>query len=201
MRKHTNAEGKPLDPEKVIISGVLDGKVDLIPSHLDLFTIDLDLGSASARETLLRRAIKDTILKYDIVICDCPPNLTIPTQNALALSTHYVVPVSPDFLSSLGISLLINRVEKFSADIERQIQHAGIVLSRVGRPSYFREDTMATLRANKTFGGKVLAAEIKERSAVSESAQKNKSIFDMNDTEAANEFAAMGKELRKVLGL
>lgn len=201
MRQHTNAEGREVNPEKVIIKGVLGGKVDLIPSHLDLFTIDLDLGAAAARETLLRRAIKDIVPKYDIVICDCPPNLTIPTQNALALSTHYVVPVSPDFLSSLGISLLISRVEKFSTDLERPIQHAGIILSRVGRPSYFREQTITTLRANQTFGGRVLAAAIKERSSVSESAQKNLSIFEMHDGEAIAEFSALGAELRKVLGL
>jgi chromosome partitioning protein len=201
MRQHTSAEGKPIDPVKVIIKDVLGGKVDLIPSHLDLFTIDLDLGAAAARETLLRRAIKDVVSQYDIVICDCPPNLTIPTQNALALSTHYVIPVSPDFLSSLGISLLISRVEKFSNDLERPIQHAGIILSRVGRPSYFREQTIATLRANTTFGGRVLAAAIKERSSVSESAQRNCSIFDMHDAEATQEFTAMGSELRKALGV
>lgn len=201
LRQHTNAEGRAVDPSKVIIKDVLGGKIDLIPSHLDLFTIDLDLGAAAARETLLRRAIKDIIAQYDIVICDCPPNLTIPTQNALALSTHYVVPVSPDFLSSLGISLLISRVEKFSADVERPIQHAGIILSRVGRPSYFREQTIATLRANATFGNRVLEAAIKERSSVSEAAQKNRSIFDMADSEAIKEFNAMGAELSKVLGL
>ncbi len=201
MRQHTNAEGKPVDASKVIINGVLGGFVDLIPSHLDLFTIDLDLGAAAARETLLRRAIKDVIANYDVVVCDCPPNLTIPTQNALALSTHYVVPVSPDFLSSLGISLLISRVEKFSNDVERPIQHAGIVLSRVGRPSYFREQTITTLRANTTFGSKVLTTAIKERSAISESAQANKSVFDMHDGEAIKEFTDMGAELRKALGV
>src|ERR1700722_6150823 len=201
MRKHTNAEGKTTDPSKVIIPKVLGGRVDLIPSHLDLFTIDLDLGAANARETLLRRALKDLIPAYDIIICDCPPNLTIPTQNALAVSTHYVIPVSPDFLSSLGISLLISRVDKFSKDVEKPIQHAGIVLSRVGRASYFREGVMATLRANPTFGAKVLNAEIKERSSISEPAQGNRSIFDMGDSAASKEFTAMGSELRKALGI
>jgi len=200
MRQHASAEGKEVSPAKVIIQNVLHG-IDLIPSHLDLFTIDLDLGSANARETLLRRAIKDVVPKYDVIVCDCPPNLTIPTQNALALSTHYLIPVSPDYLSSLGISLLISRVEKFSNDLEKPIRHAGIVLSRVGRQSYFREQTIQTLRANKTFGSKVLSALIKERSSVSESALRNASIFDMSDHEAIREFTAFGDELSKGLGL
>jgi chromosome partitioning protein len=200
MRKHTSAEDKTADPTKIVIPNVLNA-IDLIPSHLDLFTIDLDLGAVAARETLLRRATKDLVSKYDVVVCDCPPNLTIPTQNALALSTHYVVPVSPDYLSSLGISLLLNRVEKFSTDVERPIQHAGIILSRIGRTSYFREQTIQTLRANETFGAKVLDASIKERSSVSESAQRNISVFDTGDGDAIREFTAVGVELRKVLGV
>ena len=197
VRQHTSAEGKEKKAKDTVIQKVF-GCIDLIPSHLDLFTVDLDLGSEVARETRLRRAVKDLLPAYDIVVCDCPPNLTIPTQNALAASTHYLVPVSPDFLSGLGIGLLLNRVQKFSDALENSIALAGIVMSRVGRPSYFRAQTKETLR--KAFGDKVLTAEIVERSAVSESAAKNVPVFDMNDKSAAAEFTALGTELLKILG-
>src|SRR4051812_21116551 len=41
-RSHTSPDDAPLDVNKVIRKNVLGG-VDLIPSHLDLFTIDLDM--------------------------------------------------------------------------------------------------------------------------------------------------------------
>lgn len=198
VRNHASAEGAAKDPASVIKRGVFQN-VDLIPSHLDLFTIDLDLGAANARETKLRRALKDIVDNYDIVICDCPPNLTVPTQNALALSTHYVVPVSPDFLSGLGIALLLTRVAKFSDELESPIEHVGIAMSRVGRPSYYRAQTMESLRT--TFGDKVFQTEIRERSAVSEATSKNVSVFQMNDKDAANEFAALSAEILAELGL
>ncbi len=198
VRAHTSAEGKERPAAGTIIKNVFEN-VDLIPSHLDLFTIDLDLGSEIARETRLRRALKDIVAEYDIVVCDCPPNLTIPTQNAIAMSTHYVVPVSPDFLSSLGIALLITRVQKLSDALESPIKHTGIIMSRVGRPSYFREQTVQTLR--DAFKDKVFNAEIRERSAVSESAAKNVPIFSMGDANASNEFKAMGLELMQELDL
>lgn len=198
VRGHTSAEGKERSAGEIIVRGVFKN-VDLIPSHLDLFTIDLDMGSEIARETRLRRALKNIVADYDIVVCDCPPNLTIPTQNALALSTHYVIPVSPDFLSSIGIALLMNRVEKMSAALESPISLTGIIMSRVGRPSYFREQTVQTLR--QTFKDKVFDAEIRERSSVSESAAKNVPIFSMPDKDASDEFKAMGLELSQELGL
>lgn len=135
---------------------------------------------------------------YDIVVCDCPPNLTIPTQNAIALSTHFVVPVSPDFLSGIGVGLLLSRVKKLSEDLENKIEHAGIIMSRVGRPSQFREQTKNSLRA--TFGDIIFEAEIKERSAVSESAAKNVSIFKMADEAAKSEIEKFGNELLERLG-
>ncbi len=198
VRQHTSAEGTEKPATSTIIQNVFRS-VDLIPSHLDLFTIDLDLGSEVARETRLRRALKDVIVNYDVVICDCPPNLTLPTQNALALSTHYLVPVSPDFLSSLGIGLLLKRVKKLSEDLESPIQNVGIVLSRVGRQSYFRVQTIGALRA--TFGASVLNTELNERSAVAEAAAKNKPIYDMHDAAAASEFSQLGRELLMALGL
>lgn len=196
LRQHTSAEGKAKLAKDVFVSGALK-TVDLIPSHLDLFTIDLDLGQELAREKILKRSLKGFFEDYDIVICDCPPNLTLPTQNAIAISTHYVIPVSPDFLSSLGVSLLINRLEKMSAVLEVSLENAGIVMSRVGRPSAFRQQTTQSLR--DTFKGLVLTEEIRERSSVSESAAKNISIFDSNDSEAKKEFEALGKALMKRL--
>src|SRR5829696_2321989 len=100
---------------------------------------------------------KDVMGSYDVVVCDCPPNLTIPTQNALAVSTHYVVPVSPDFLSAIGVGLLLSRVAKLSDELENPIIHAGIVISRVGRSSIFRAQTTQTLRIR--FPDMVLATE------------------------------------------
>jgi chromosome partitioning protein len=196
-RNHTSAEGVEKPVEGVIIRNVFKN-VDLLPSHLDLFTVDLDLGSEVARETRLRRALKDVLKGYDIVVCDCPPNLTIPTQNALAISTHYVVPVSPDFLSTLGVALLISRIKKLSADLENPIDQAGIVISRVGRTSYFREQTIATIRAQ--FKDAVFETVIKERTRVAEAAQKNQTIFSMGDAEAIAEFSAVSEELLEAIG-
>lgn len=197
-QKHTSAEGKTKTASEVIFKDAFSN-VDLIPSHIDLFTVDLDLAGATSRETKLRKAAKELIKSYDVVICDCPPNLTIPTQNALALSTHYVVPVSLDFLSAIGISLLIKRVEEFSEDLEHDIMRAGIVISRVGRPAIHREETEATLRSE--FGDAVLPTLIHERVQVSQAAQSNVPIFDYENSPAASEFSKVCKEIAKRTGV
>ncbi|WP_262072242.1 AAA family ATPase [Stenotrophomonas sp. Marseille-Q5258] len=191
-RNHVKFDSENIQPDDLIIKNVFPS-VDLLPSHLDLFTIDLDIGGVVSRETLLSRALEKIKNKYDFIICDCPPNLTLPTQNALAMSTHFVVPVSPDFLSTLGIALLITRVNKLAKDLRVELKNAGIVLSRVGRTSYFKEQTTQSIR--DAFGANVIPHEIKERSVVAQSAAENRPVFDMGNSDATAEFTLVCKAI------
>ena len=174
-------------------------KVDLLPSHIDLFTVDLDLSGIISREWLLNKGLKTIIDDYDVIVCDCPPNLTLPTQNALAISDYYVIPVTLDFLSAIGISLLISRVNELSEDLDHKIENAGIILSRVGRPAQYREQTEATIRDQ--FKDDVLSYSIKERAAVSQCAQDNISVFDCPNEDAKDEFGGAFGEIFERVGL
>ena len=129
-----------------------------------------------------------------MIVCDCPPNLTIPTQNALAICTHYVVPISPDFLSALGVGLLLNQVNKFCDDMTVNPKLAGMILSRIGRKALHRTRTENSLR--EQFGDDVFDAEIHERVAVCEAVERNVSV-NVHDTngQASQEFSAMSREL------
>ena len=192
LRDHTSAEGATKSPEDVIIRDVFTN-VDLLPSHLSLFTVDLDLGGRNYRESILRRELREVIKDYHLVVCDCPPNLTLPTQNALSISSCYIVPVSLDYLSGLGIGLLIDRVDRFAKEAGKSIQNAGIVISRVGRPARHREETEDSIR--DAFGDLVLRQTLKERAAVSEAGSLQKPVHKHINQEAKAEFLEVAKEL------
>ncbi len=101
--------------------------LDLIPSTLKLDETELDLTSTSIgaadesewnkRTQICKWLDKNDIDKdYDYIIFDCPPATKIITQNALAASHSYVIPVVPEHLSALGIPhlvrLLKDKIEK-----------------------------------------------------------------------------------------
>lgn len=197
-RQHANANAKQKTAKQVTIKDVFPG-VDLIPSHLDLFTIDLDMAGATARETRLRKSLQSVEGKYDLVICDCPPNLTIPTQNALAASAFYVVPISADFLSALGLGILLRRVKQLGDDLDQQLKLAGIVISRVGRPAYHRDEIVSQLR--QSFPNEVLKKVLAERVQVAEAAAKQRSVFATSDSIAIAEFTAVYADVAKRIGI
>jgi chromosome partitioning protein len=110
-----------------------------------------------------------------------------------------MVPISPDYLSGIGVGLLLKRVKELTEDLEHSLDHVGIIISRVGRPALHREQTVAAIR--QQFGEKVLRQEIHERVAVSEAAAQKIPIFDHGDRTAGSEFTAVAVELLHRLGL
>jgi chromosome partitioning protein len=117
---------------------VVEG-LDLIPSDVKLLGIDFDLQLKTApsndlssvanhyvkQRTILRNALRTIQDEYDYILIDCPPNLYLVTQNALAASDYYVVTALPDHLSTIGLSILEERVEKLNKDLKRAAEIAG----------------------------------------------------------------------------
>jgi len=103
--------------------------LDLLPCDVDLLGEDLGGGQITGtfptlealkrqaseylRERLfLRNALKEVFADYDYILIDCPPNLYLMTQNALIASDWYVITAIPDHLSTIGLSILQNKVKK-----------------------------------------------------------------------------------------
>ena len=99
------------------------GSIDLIPSHLGLINVDVDLAymlsGAPELSRVNRRFVKvhgelrKALAKisgnpgYDVALIDCPPNFNIVTKNAIVASDGILIPAKPDYLSTLGISYLV----------------------------------------------------------------------------------------------
>jgi chromosome partitioning protein len=64
--------------------------------------------------------------EYDYVLIDCPPNVNLVTQNAFFSSDYYVVPAIPDFLSTVGMSLIIEYMDQFNQDYRSMWAYAGL---------------------------------------------------------------------------
>jgi chromosome partitioning protein len=106
------------------------GRLDLIPSHLGLIDIDLDLaayvgGSRFNISTpgylwvhrLLADALADvTFREYDVILVDCAPNFNMVTRTAIVASDHILIPAKADYLSTLGIDYLRRKLTELVRD-------------------------------------------------------------------------------------
>jgi chromosome partitioning protein len=117
-------------------TGTNGGALHLLPSHLGLIEVDLDLAAilGGARflqshprylpvHRVLADALADPVFDgYDAVLVDCAPNFNMVTRTAIVASDHLVIPARPDYLSTLGIDYLRSRL---SSLVEQYAEVAG----------------------------------------------------------------------------
>lgn len=109
----------------------LPGGEYLLPSHIDLARIEMDLVQATRREYVLQDALAPVLTDFDVVLIDCQPSLSWLTMNALTAATHVLVPVVPDFISARGIGDLRATVSLVQEDLNNRLRVEGVLLTRV----------------------------------------------------------------------
>ena len=103
--------------------------VDVIASNILLSGIELEFTS-SGREYLMREALEPIRTRYDYILIDSPPALSILTVNAFTASDLIVVPMLSDIFSLQGIAQLHDTVERVRAYCNPSLRYAGILLTR-----------------------------------------------------------------------
>ncbi len=106
------------------------GRLALIPSHLGLINVDLELATqlgganmAQVKRNYVRvhrrlaKGLADLDQDaFDVVLIDCPPNFNIVTKTAIVASHQVLVPAKPDYLSTLGITYLQRNLNQLVSD-------------------------------------------------------------------------------------
>ena len=103
--------------------------LDVVPSNLNMSTVDLALMPLAGREFRLRNVLKDIEPEYDIIIFDAPPSFGLLNLNALIAANTLIVPVLADFLSFHGLKLLFETVQSLEEDLQHVLDHIFIVIN------------------------------------------------------------------------
>jgi chromosome partitioning protein len=189
--------------------GYRPGRVDLLPSSLDLIDLQDRLAMMTSGRfysnvptDILRRAIRSHIDEYDWVLIDCPPNLGIITLNGLRISDGFVIPTIPDTLSTYGIPQILTRAKAFAESIGEPIDPLGVIISKYREQSTLHVETVKRLQAEED-KLHVFETRIPERNATALAAEhgsqqtfRQRYGYDGNyDT-----FQAITRELRELVG-
>ena len=70
-----------------------DEGVDLIPANLELSAMEYNLMNAMSRETTMKNYLNQIKDRYDFVVIDCMPSLSMVTLNALSAADSVIIPV------------------------------------------------------------------------------------------------------------
>ena len=206
--------------QEIIIKNPLNRRIyqtyqnlDLVPASLELDDVEIKLtashhGNAIQSEwdkrTLLCRWIEETGTdeKYDYILFDCPPATKIVSQNAIAASHGYVVPVVPEAVMERGAPHL-DAMVKARIDAELKDYAAvkvtprpmhvpdtalvGLVITRItphrGDSGYTNDHTQHLGSLQRQWGNKLIEPYVKQGVGVSEALAEGVPVYDRGNTQ------------------
>lgn len=85
--------------------------VDIIPAHIDLVAIEIELVDKDEREYMLKQAIVALKWDYDYILIDCAPSLGLLTLNALTAADSVLIPIQCEYFALEGLGKLLNTIK------------------------------------------------------------------------------------------
>mgnify|MGYP003376086633 FL=1 len=114
--------------KEVIIKDVVEN-VDLIPSNMNLSGSEIELIGIENKEYILKGITDKIRRKYDYIIMDCPPSLSMLTINALTAATSVLVPIQCEYYALEGLSQLIHTIELVKDRLNKRLKIEGVVFT------------------------------------------------------------------------
>jgi chromosome partitioning protein len=169
---------------------------NVVPANLTLAEAELALGGKIGRELTLRRALKHTPERYQLVLLDCPPSLGLLTVNALVAADFALITAQAQYFALQGVEQAMEVVEVARDTLNPSLQLLGVLLNLADMRTVHSREALASLQ--ERFGEKVFTSVIKASIAYAESAERAVSVLDHRPDLAADYLALADEALARL---
>jgi len=153
--------------------------IDCIISNNTLASCELQLSAMPRREETLKIRMRhiDQIARYDFVLIDCSPSLSLLNQNALLYADEIIIPISMDYLAMLGATQVIDNLAMIKKYYEKQLIITGVIPTFYEKRTNMSQEVMEALR--DTYKEKVFPA-IRLDTKIKQASSANQTIFEVD---------------------
>jgi chromosome partitioning protein len=125
----------------------LDDVVVPVRGHLDVITADATLAMAevylaridNGRDRVLATRLAAASTRYQYVVLDCGPSLSLLNQNALTFADEVLIPVSCDYLALVGVKQVLKTIKDIDKHLGHAVRISGVVPTFFDRTRLSRE--------------------------------------------------------------
>jgi chromosome partitioning protein len=105
----------------------------IIPSNVELIGFEVEMMSETDRERALKRLIDPLRPRFDYILLDCPPSLSLLTVNALTAADALIIPLQCEFYALEGLGQLLQTVKRVRRALNPDLAIDGILLTMFDR--------------------------------------------------------------------
>ena len=168
--------------------------VDIIPAHIDLVAIEIELVNMDKREYMLKQAIEPIKSEYDYILIDCAPSLGLLTLNALTAADSVLIPIQCEYFALEGLGKLLNTIKSVQKIHNPDLDIEGLLLTMYD--SRLRLSNQVVEEVQNHFSNMVFKTIIQRNVRLSEAPSYGESIinYDVNSKGATN-YLSLAKEI------
>ncbi|NGZ90298.1 ParA family protein [Psychroflexus maritimus] len=170
--------------------------LEIIPAHIDLVAIEIELVDQENREYMLKEATSHLKEKYDYIIIDCAPSLGLLTLNALTASDSVIIPIQCEYFALEGLGKLLNTIKSVQKIHNAQLDFEGLLLTMYD--SRLRLSNQVVEEVEKHFEDMVFKTVIQRNVRLSEAPSYGESIIKYDaSSKGANNYLSLAEEIIK----
>jgi len=168
--------------------------LDIIPAHIDLVAIEIELVDQKKRESVLKKAILSLKDDYDYIILDCAPSLGLLTLNALTAADSVIIPIQCEYFALEGLGKLLNTIKSVQKIHNEKLDIEGLLLTMYD--SRLRLSNQVVDEVKKHFDEMVFETIIQRNVRLSEAPSYGESIISYDaGSKGANNYLSLAQEL------
>ena len=168
--------------------------VDIIPAHIDLVAIEIELVDKDEREYMLKKALVDIKDQYDYILIDCAPSLGLLTLNALTAADAVIIPIQCEYFALEGLGKLLNTIKSVQKIHNPKLDIEGLLLTMYD--SRLRLSNQVVEEVQKHFNDMVFKTIIQRNVRISEAPSYGESIINYDaSSKGASNYLSLAKEI------
>lgn len=176
-------------------------KISVLPSSPALAGAEVELIEMPNREQRLKDALAPVADRYDYILIDCPPSLSLLTINGLIAGRNGVlIPVQCEYLALEGLGQLTQTLTRVRSSLFPNLQVRGVILTMYDGRTRLALDVVGEVR--KYFPEKVFQTIIPRSIRLAEAPSYGQPItLYAPDSTAARSYAALAREVLEQDGI
>ncbi len=103
--------------------------LDVMPSNMDLSGAEIELLDIDDKESILKEQLSKVKDRYDYIIIDCPPSLSLLTVNALTAADSVLIPIQCEYYALEGLTQVLDTIRHVRRKLNPGLEVEGILFT------------------------------------------------------------------------